>query len=124
MLLYNIADQISVMAQGTIFTKPGMLRISKWYPGFNPNNHIQTTTPVRVRVFYLPLEYMKEQALFNISRGVGMPLKLILKPSLSSLYQGNFGTVLVEVGCAHPLSNNIQKQGEKSGGRFLYQSDL
>lgn len=40
-LLYSMDDQSLVMAQGTALTKPGMLRILRWYPGFNPNNYIK-----------------------------------------------------------------------------------
>lgn len=84
-LLHCITYQSLAMAQGSTFTKLGMLRISCWYPGFNPNNHIQTTTPLWVRFFYLPLEYRKEQTLL-IVRGVGMPLQI--DPYTLSYYHG------------------------------------
>lgn len=78
-LLHNMIDQSLVMDQGTTLTKPGMLRISRWYPDFNLNNHIQATTPLWVRFYDLPLEYRKEQTLFNIARGWRFHSKLILK---------------------------------------------
>lgn len=65
-------EQSLAMAFGTTCIKPGVLRETRWHSGFNPKNHIQTTAQVWVKVFYLHLEYRKEQNFLIIARGVGI----------------------------------------------------
>lgn len=56
-LLHSINDQSLLIAYSMSYTRLGLLRISRWHPGFNPKNHIQTMLQVWVRFYYLPLEY-------------------------------------------------------------------
>lgn len=110
LLLHSLVGQIIVMAQGVTYTKPCVLMISRWYPSFNPNNHIQTTTLVWVMLYDPPLEFRKEKTFFNIVRGMGMSLKI--DPQTISLYHGIFSRVLVKVDCAHSRPNKILAQGK------------
>lgn len=107
-LLYSMANQSLAMAHGIAFTMSGLLRITRWYPRFNPNNHTQTSTLVWVTFFYLPLDFRKEHTLFNIARGMGMTLKI--DPEALGLYHGIFGRVLLEIDCSYPSPCRILVQ--------------
>lgn len=110
-LLRCMENQSLAMTFGTMYTKPGVLRISQWYLGFNPKNHILTTVQQWVKVFGLPLEYRKEHNLLNIARRVGFPLKI--DPQATSLYQGIFARVLLEIDLAQQIPDKIFVQWKR-----------
>lgn len=81
--------------------KPGVLRIPKWFSGFDPINYNVTTSLVWIRLHDIPLEYRKEHNILNIAGGVGLPLKI--NPLTSSLYHGLYARVHVDIDFAQPL---------------------
>lgn len=54
-LVYSMEEQSLSMEFRTIYTKPGTLRVSRWYLGFNQKNHVQTKAQVCVKFFICPL---------------------------------------------------------------------
>lgn len=101
LLLYSMEDQVLVMSQGPIHTYLGVIEFTRWFPGFNPQCHKQTTSQAWIRIHDLPLEYRKEKKLLNITMGVGLLLKV--DPQTLNLDQALYVRVLVNVDCARPL---------------------
>lgn len=83
-----------VMSSGPIFLKPGF-RVSRWHPGFNPDKQNLLNAQVWVRIFYLPIEHRRPQALFNIASAAGSPLKI--DPRMLSLEHGLYARVLIDM---------------------------
>lgn len=83
------------MAMGAVNLKLGVLRVSRWFPGFDPSNYKLTTSKICIRLHDLPLEYRKVQNILNITVDVGLPLKIDLLTL--NLYHGMYVSVLVDV---------------------------
>lgn len=123
-LLYNMADRSVVTVLGAMHTKPGIFRVSRWFPGFNFSNYKQTAVQVWIRIFELPLEYRKTQNLLNITRGVGLPWKI--DRQTLNLSQGIYARILVEVDLVNPLPERLlvtrrDKEGNVMEDFFLSQ---
>lgn len=69
-----IDDLRSVRSNGAWNLNPGLLRLFRWSPDFNPFNHNQTHSQVWVRFHYLPLEYWHPRILFEIAGTIGTPI--------------------------------------------------
>lgn len=93
--MYNLKEQTKVLLVGSYYTKPGIFKVQRWFSAYNSANTKQSMIVVRFRISNLPLEFRKAQNLFNISTGVGLPLKI--NPPTISLYQGLYAHVLVVI---------------------------
>lgn len=56
-ILSCLNDQCKALTAGSLFLKPGILRFSRWLPGFTTSKQFQTNTQVWIRVYNLPLEF-------------------------------------------------------------------
>lgn len=63
--------------------------------GFDMMNYKVTMSEVWIRMYKLPLEYRKEQNIINITRGIGLLLRI--DPITLSLYHGLYARVLVDI---------------------------
>lgn len=100
--------QSRVFVRGTLFLKPGVLRISRWVPNFNPYTQKLTNSQVWIRIFGLSLEYWRPSLLFDISKGVGMPLRIDDKTLKKEL--GIYARILVDIDFARDLPEKILVQ--------------
>lgn len=76
LLVHNISDQNIVLTWGAVHITPRVFRVNSWIPGYDFRKQMKITTQVWTRIYNLLLEYMKAQNLFNVTRGVGLPLKI------------------------------------------------
>lgn len=63
-LLFNLKDQCTALSSGLLALKPGVMRFSRWVPGFSSMNQ-SSILQVWIRIHNLPLEFRKSQNLFN-----------------------------------------------------------
>lgn len=76
-LKFPTADvKARVFLKGLLFLRPGVFRLSQWVPNFNPNLQKQTNAQVWIRLYELSMDYWNLNFLFDITKGVGMPLKI------------------------------------------------
>lgn len=90
-LLHSVQDQSLIMTREAIYLKRGVLRISRWYPSFDPTKHKQIKSQVWIQISNLPFEFRKEQNILIIVGLVGPPLHI--DPLTLSLYHGFFARV-------------------------------
>lgn len=100
-----MADPSQALSLGVVNLKPGIFRVSRWVPYFNPVVQRQTNTQIWVRIYDLPIEYWRPSMLFSIPRGTGLPLKIDEKTS--AIEHGLFARVLVEIDLAGSLPERI-----------------
>lgn len=93
--LSNMMDESEVLAWGAIHIQPGILQVTRWTLGYSFSNHMLTTAQVWVRLYNLPLEYTQPQNIFNVARGVGLPLKI--NPKILNMTVRIYARVLVEI---------------------------
>lgn len=88
---------------GSAILNPRILRLIQWTPNFSTYN----CTFVQVWVCFQDLDYdfWKHQTLFEIAKGVGMPVKLDPKPADRSL--GIYARILVDVDFFRPLLQQL-----------------
>lgn len=55
----SFEDQSSAMAHGPVNISPGIVRVSRWYPGFDLSC-LKSTAQVWIRLYGMPLEFRKE----------------------------------------------------------------
>ncbi|XP_061993262.1 uncharacterized protein LOC133711112 [Rosa rugosa] len=84
-----------VWGKGAIALKPGILRFMRWTPNFSPSNQRNTNAQVWVRLWDLGLEFWEPITLFEISNGIGVPVKV--DPSTLDRKFGLYARVLVDI---------------------------
>lgn len=72
----TMAEQSLTMSIGTISLRPGLVRVSRWVPDFNPETQRQSNAQVWIRIVGLPIEYWRPTNLCSIARAAGIPLKI------------------------------------------------
>lgn len=102
----TLTDMQNVWSMGSINLNPGTLRLIKWSPSFSPATYKNTFAQVWVRFWDLGYAYWDHQTLFEIARGVGMPVKLDPKTANRSI--GLYARVLVDVDFSRPLLEQLQ----------------
>ncbi|KAK2362745.1 hypothetical protein QL285_087780 [Trifolium repens] len=105
------ADLRSVWSSGAWRLNPGLLRLSRWSPDFNPFNQKQTHSQVWVRLHYLPLEYWQTRILFEIAGAIGVPISIDENTKNHSF--GHYARVLVDVNMAGNLPDSLWVEREK-----------
>lgn len=93
-VLTSMNNQCTVMVNGPVNTSSGIFWVSRCQPGFYPTC-LKSTTQVWVRIYRIPLEFLKEQRLINIASAVGTPLKI--DAATISLCNVLYTRVLVDV---------------------------
>ncbi|MCI33137.1 NBS resistance protein, partial [Trifolium medium] len=88
-------DKRKAWSLGTCNLKPGLLRLSKWEPDFNPHTQRQTHVQSWIRIYELPQEYWRPRTLFEIAGGVGTPL--MLDEATKNRSFGHYARVLVDI---------------------------
>lgn len=73
--LNSLNDQCKVIAIGSMYLKPGLMRFKRWLPRFNTSMQIQSTSQVWIRVYNLPLKFWQPRNLLNIAMGGCTPDK-------------------------------------------------
>ncbi|KAK2653306.1 hypothetical protein Ddye_013162 [Dipteronia dyeriana] len=61
---------------GSINLKLGVLRLQPWVPDFNPSLQKSTNAQVWVRFYDFSWEYWHPKTIFDLARGIGVPLRL------------------------------------------------
>lgn len=80
-LFNSLQDQALAMTKGAINIKPGVLRICRWYPGFDPYTFKLTTSQVWIRGFMICLWNIGRIKTFSVLREeLGYCCKLIRLP--------------------------------------------
>ncbi|XP_050212400.1 uncharacterized protein LOC126663639 [Mercurialis annua] len=105
-LLSNEETLKAIWSRGSIGLKPGILRLLPWTPGFNPEEQKSTTTQVWVRIHKLPWEFWDKQLLAEISRGIGVPLKIDHNTINGEL--GHFARVLVDMDLSKSIHHTLR----------------
>lgn len=62
-LLATTQDKYAIWSHGSLNLKPGILRLQRWSPGFDPHKEKTTTTHLWVRLYRLPWELWDPQIL-------------------------------------------------------------
>ena len=81
------------------------MRLQRWTPGFDPFKEKSTTTQVWVRFYRLPWELWDASILADISRNIGVPLR-IDRVTLEGDFR-HFARVLVDVDLASTLQHQL-----------------
>jgi hypothetical protein len=105
------ADLRSVWSSGAWNLNPGLLRLSRWSPDFNPFHQKQTHSQVWVRLHYLPLEYWQPRILFEIAGAIGTPISIDENTRNHSF--GHYARVLVDVNMAGNLPDSLWVEREQ-----------
>lgn len=100
----SMDDLQRIWAHGSVLLKPGVLRLSRWHPDFSPSTYKNTHAQLWVRFWDLGLQYWEPKTLFEIARGIGLPIKI--DPATLNRRVGLFARVLIDV----DLSSNPPKQ--------------
>ncbi|KAK2388420.1 hypothetical protein QL285_062107 [Trifolium repens] len=104
-------DLRTVWSSGAWNLNPGLLRLSRWTPDFNPFNQKQTHSQVWVRFHYLPLEYWQPRILFEIAGAIGTPISINENTRNHSF--GHYARVLVDINMAGMLPDSLWVEREK-----------
>lgn len=114
-----------VWSLGSVNLNPGVLRLIQWSPIFSPSSYRNTFARVWVRFWDLGFVYWEHQTLFEIARGVGMPVKLDPRTVDRSL--GLYARILVEVDLSRPLLHQLRvfrAEGDSVFVRVKFESTL
>lgn len=95
-----------VWSLGSINLNPGLLRLIQWSPSFSPSTYKNTFAQVWVYFWDLGYDFWDHQTLFEIAKGVGMPVKLDPRTIDRSL--GLYTRILIEVDLSRPLLQLLQ----------------
>lgn len=98
-------DLRSVWTVGSWSLNPGLLRLSKWCPDFNPKNQKQTHTQCWIRIYDLPQEYWRSRILFEVAAGISTPIAI--DEMTRKRYFGHYARVLVDLDLSGELVNEI-----------------
>lgn len=101
----GMEEQSIILSVGAVNLKPGVFRVSRWAPNFNPVTQKQTNSQIWIRIFDLPIEYWKPRNLANIARGSGLPL--MIDPRTLNIDFGLYARVLVDADFSKPLPQRI-----------------
>lgn len=85
--------------------KPGLLRLHKWVPNFNPYKVNSSTAQVWVRVFELPIEYWCQAVFEGIASALGTLIWVDDRTIRKEMY--HYVRLLVEVDLKNPLQDKI-----------------
>lgn len=102
----TLEDMHRVWSLGSVNLNPGVLRLIPWSPTFSPKTYKNTFAHVWVRFWDLGYAYWEHQTLFEIAKGVGMPIKLDPRTTDRSL--GLYARILVEVDFSRPLLDQLK----------------
>lgn len=102
----TLSDMQCVWSMGSISLNPGTLRLIKWSPSFSQATYKNTFAQVWVRFWDLGFAFWDHQTLFEIARGVGMPVKL--DPNTANRSIGLYARVLVDVDLSWSLLEQLQ----------------
>ncbi|XP_062021197.1 uncharacterized protein LOC133737708 [Rosa rugosa] len=96
---------------GAIALKPGTLRFMRWVPNFSPACQRNTNAQVWVRLWDLGLEYWEAQTLFEITNGIGVPIRIDAN-TLDRKF-GLYERVLVDIDLSTepPLEIMVEREG-------------
>ncbi|KAK3225744.1 hypothetical protein Dsin_005606 [Dipteronia sinensis] len=76
-IMLNIdAEKNMVWSLGSLNLKPGVLRLQPWIPDFNPSLQKSSNAQVWVCFYDLSWEYWHPKIIFDLARGIGVPLRL------------------------------------------------
>jgi hypothetical protein len=102
----TLEDMQRVWSMGTVNLKPGLLRLIQWTSSFSPSTYKNTFAHVWVRFWDLGYAFWEHQTLFEIAKGVGMPVKLDQRTTDRSI--GLYARILIEVDLSSPLLNQLR----------------
>ncbi|CAA7044673.1 unnamed protein product [Microthlaspi erraticum] len=81
------------------------LLVQAWSPGFDPLRDEILTTPVWVRLSYLPVNFYHRSILMGIAKGLGKPLRV--DQTTLNVERARFARVCVEVNLGQPLKGSV-----------------
>lgn len=105
----SMEEREAVWKKGSWAVKPGILRLQRWVPDFNP--YKVRTSVAWVRIYELSIEYWHPSVIFGIARALGTPVK-IDDLSLNGMF-GHYVRVLVDIDLSLPLQDHVmlERQG-------------
>lgn len=102
----SMEDMQKIWSLGSISLQWGVLRLIKWSPNFSPSTYKNTFAQVWVRLWDLGFDFWEQQTLFEIARGIGVPLKLDQRTVDRSV--GLYDRVLVDVDLSQDLPQQLR----------------
>lgn len=87
------------------------LMVQAWSPDFDPLRDEIVTTPVWVRLSYLPVNFYHKTILMGIARGLGKPVKVEI--TTLNFERARFARVCVEVNLTKPLKSTVVINGDR-----------
>lgn len=103
-------DLRSVWTVGAWNLQPGILRLSRWTPDFNPYSLRNTHAQCWVRLLGLPQEYWRPKILFEIAGAIGTPVSLDEATRNKTL--GHFARIQVDIDLSGRLHDQILVERE------------
>ncbi|KAL8477319.1 hypothetical protein ACS0TY_029570 [Phlomoides rotata] len=89
------ADRERIYARRSWKLKPGMLRLQRWVPDFNPYRVNTSVVQVWIRISELPFEYWNKHIITALASAVGTVIKIDERTLNQTM--GHFARVLVEL---------------------------
>jgi len=99
------SDLERIMLGGPWFLFGHYLMLTRWQPNFRPSANPFSSMLVWVRFPELPVEYFHKQALFEIAKLVGLPIKVDL--ATDSVSRARYARVCIEISLLKPLVSKI-----------------
>lgn len=97
----NKEDRDKAFLRQSWFLKPGLLRLQKWMPNFNPYRVNSSIAQVWVRVFELPIEYWRMDVFEAIAAALGTLIRV--DDRTVSQEMCHYVRMLVEIDMKNPL---------------------
>ncbi|KAL8152877.1 hypothetical protein V2J09_010637 [Rumex salicifolius] len=111
-------DHANVMTGGPWMVFGHYLVLKAWYPTFDPEKDLISSTPAWVRISNLPFFLYEEGVLRNIARGIGEVIRVDTRTLYSD--RGRYARVCVMVDLTKPLKGKIRvKAGDLDGSYLL-----
>ncbi|XP_062028779.1 uncharacterized protein LOC133744740 [Rosa rugosa] len=102
----SLEDMQRIWSIRTVRLKQGLLRLIKWTPSFSAATFRNTFAQVWVRLWDLGFAFWEQQTIFEIARGIGMPMKL--DPRTADRSVGLYPRVLIDVDLSKPLLQQLR----------------
>ncbi|KAK3222027.1 hypothetical protein Dsin_009052 [Dipteronia sinensis] len=116
-MLNSDADKNMVWSLGSLNLKSGVLRLQPWIPDFNPTLQKSSNVQVWVRFYNLSWEYLHPKIISDLTRGIGVPLRLD-RATIEGDF-GHFAPVLVDIDVSIMPPSSLLLEMDDSHSSFI-----
>ncbi|KAK3217928.1 hypothetical protein Dsin_011898 [Dipteronia sinensis] len=116
-MLNSDAENNMVWSLGSLNLKLGVLRLQPWIPDFNPSLQKSSNAQVWVRFYDLSWESWHPNIIFDLARGIGVPLRLDMATIEGDF--GHFTCVLVDIDVSTVPPSSLLLERDDSRSSFI-----